>query len=482
MFAERFDALMNIAELSNSQLGRAVSMNGSHIGRLRSGTRPLPKKHDYLAPMCRYLTGHLTKHYQLDALRKLTGIGEDTLANTEHMARYLEQWLLAREEDSSAAVGRLISGFSRLASRPAAIQAAPFDGAGEEVPRKFASYLYGDAGKRRAVEQFFLAILREERPQTLLLFSDERMSWLYEDPSFALRWQELFTRVIMRGNRVRVIHTVSRDFNELLEAVTKWIPIYMTGMIEPYCYPRLRDGVFQRTLFIAPRTAAVASTSVQQNTEGMLNLFLTDRAALDALEKEFERYFALCRPLMRIYTARDAERFRRDIAGLTGAEGDACLSCALPPLFSLPKALMLKLAEKSGLDALPQLWKRCRAEFRRSIKKQRLALTLLDPELALQKPTLLRMPMTELFAPGDFSYAREDYLEHCENLRRMAKAHEGLSLRFRADLDANMLIYVKQDVGVLMAKTDAPAEACITGEKNMTNAFWDYLARRGGFG
>ena len=32
MFAERFDALMNIAEVSNSLLGRDVNMNPSHIG------------------------------------------------------------------------------------------------------------------------------------------------------------------------------------------------------------------------------------------------------------------------------------------------------------------------------------------------------------------------------------------------------------------------------------------------------------------
>lgn len=37
MFVERFDGLMNIAELSNSQLGREISMNPSRIGRLRSG-------------------------------------------------------------------------------------------------------------------------------------------------------------------------------------------------------------------------------------------------------------------------------------------------------------------------------------------------------------------------------------------------------------------------------------------------------------
>ena len=52
MFAERFDALMNIAELSNSQLGREISMDPSRIGRLRSGARPLPKHHEFLPGMC----------------------------------------------------------------------------------------------------------------------------------------------------------------------------------------------------------------------------------------------------------------------------------------------------------------------------------------------------------------------------------------------------------------------------------------------
>ena len=114
MFAERFDALLNIAEVSNSLLGRAVNMNGSHIGRLRTGARPLPKKHEYLASMCLYLAEHIRKEYQRNALQKLTGIGDAALGSAEHTARYLEQWLLEREKDTSAATGRLISGFSRV--------------------------------------------------------------------------------------------------------------------------------------------------------------------------------------------------------------------------------------------------------------------------------------------------------------------------------------------------------------------------------
>ena len=472
MFAERFDALMNIAEVSNSLLGRNVNMNPSYIGRLRSGARPLPKRHEYLADMCRYLMKHIGKDYQINALQKLTGIGSAALAAPETAVSYLERWLLEQERDTLAVTGRLISDFSRLAARRVA---APADAFAGETPQKYAAYLFGNAGKRRAVEQLLTAILQEEKPQTLLLFSDENMAWLYEDAAFSARWAELFTKVLLKGNRVRIIHTVSRDMNEMLEAVSGWIPMYMTGMIEPYCYPRLRDGLFQRTLFIAPNTAAVAASSVRQETEGMLNLFITDRGALDALVAEFARYLALCRPLMRIFTGNDAEPFREVTEGLFAADASAYLCCATPPLFSMPEKLVPALSERSGEEALLSQWKRSRCMFEKNIKKQRLTLVLKDPECALRKPELLRPSVRGWFSGGSISYTREQYLAHIAGLKQMEREYENLKLCFVSGLADNMILYVKENTGVVMTKTDAPGTAFVIDERNLVNAFRDYI-------
>ena len=473
MFAERFDALMNIAELSNSRLGREISMNPSHIGRLRSGARPLPKRHEFLPGMCGYLASHIQKDYQLIALQKLTGITGAAAASQEGMALYLERWLLAQESDTGAAAGRLISGFSRLASSPRPLSAGS---TAEAVPQRYAAYLYGNAGKRKAVEQFFLMILQEKEPQTLLLFSDENMAWLYEDAAFAARLAELFTKVLQRGNRVRVIHTVARSMNDMLEAVTKWVPIYMTGAVEPYCYPRLRDGLFQRTMFIAPNTAAIISTSVQQDTDGMLNLFLTDKAAVGALAAEYARYFALCRPLMRIYTERDIEGLDKARDALVRAEADACLLSAMPPLFAMPERLVQQLAEQSGNEALLAFWRRSLAQFRRNIKKQRLTLMLLDPQLAVLTPELLRPLAVGGEAAAVLSYTKEQYALHIERLRHLEKQYENLCVRFCSDVAGNTVLYIKEGTGVIMAKIDAPMSAFVFNDPSMINAFWDYLA------
>ncbi len=41
------------------------------------------------------------------------------------------------------------------------------------------------------MEQFVLMSLQEQEPQTLLLFFDENMAWLYEDAAFAIGDQNM---------------------------------------------------------------------------------------------------------------------------------------------------------------------------------------------------------------------------------------------------------------------------------------------------
>ena len=74
----------------------------------------------------------------------------------------------------------------------------------------------GIEGKRKGVSDFLSLIIEENQPQTLLLFSDEDMEWLTGDTLFKEKWKELLIQVILKGNRIKIIHTVSRNLYEML--------------------------------------------------------------------------------------------------------------------------------------------------------------------------------------------------------------------------------------------------------------------------
>ncbi|CDZ75437.1 Hypothetical protein ING2D1G_1299 [Peptoniphilus sp. ING2-D1G] len=189
MFSERLDAVMNVAGVSNSMLGRAVSMDGSYISRLRSGARKLPKKHDYVSLMSKYISGKITTDYQMQALLKLTGMSPEVFGNEINRAMYLEEWLLKEPSQSWNFADWMILSFAATSSINTSTHA---QGESDTEVNRLKPYLYGNGGKRKAVEQFFQLILQEDKPQTLLLFPDEDMSWLYENASFSRKWAELF--------------------------------------------------------------------------------------------------------------------------------------------------------------------------------------------------------------------------------------------------------------------------------------------------
>ncbi len=203
------------------------------------------KNKGFLEAMSRFLARQIATESQRSLVCEALGAA-DWPADGEFAAQLLYDWL-SSDEASNASVTYILRRFSSPSGLdPAALCSVPFSG--DRSP-----YYYGPEGKRQAVLRFLAAVNEAPAPQNLLLFSEEAMDWLFEDAVFAKKWASLLIAPLLRGNRVRIIHTVSRNVGEMLEAVSKWIPVYMTNMIEPYYCPKPRDGVFQRTLFLAPK-------------------------------------------------------------------------------------------------------------------------------------------------------------------------------------------------------------------------------------
>lgn len=95
---------------------------------------------------------------------------------------------------------------------------------------------------------------------------------------------------------------------------------------------------------------------------------------------------------MRILTEENAQEILQSFETLA-AEGDSHLLCAVPPIFTLPKTVLRELTANGEHAALPVLWKRSVSLLRRYIKRHRLCLTLLTPELAMLTPDMLRPPL-----------------------------------------------------------------------------------------
>ena len=472
-FAEKLDFLMNITKTSNSALAHAAMLDASYISRLRTGKRLMPKDNDMIQGMAIFLARQFKEDYQkkalLDVLKLINLPGDSNL-----LADEITRWLIQDGESSTQQVGRFLSSLSGMASRSE--QLSQSDDSKPYFPDEAVSVYHGIEGKRRAAEYFLSEVAACEKPQTLLLFSDEETSWMTADPTYARRWAELMVRVLARGNRIKIIHTISRDLDEMLSAISQWMPLYMTGLIEPYFYPKKRDGVFKRTLFIAPETAAVASNSIGDQVNAAANILYRDRAAVSSFAEEFARYLRLCRPLMQIFTARERDACYATLAEFENEEADTLIKTESLSLLTIPETLLGTLHRRAGPDEVLSLHVTRHKKFLEGLLSSRFDEVISLPSVNTVKSGSVKVSMSDTLGGVSVYYTPEEFAIHLEYLIKLLETYENYHVHLidRPTEDGYM-VYIREELGIIVAKTSQPPIVFAMSEGNMTAAFWGFL-------
>ncbi|HWP80735.1 MAG TPA: hypothetical protein VN446_08845 [Candidatus Acidoferrum sp.] len=476
-FCEKLDLLMNVTGTTNSALAQNVKLDASHISRLRRGQRRALRNKSCISAISAFFAGRCNESYRKKAVFDAMELTRD-VKDTGELQSLISSWLSDDRSGGTRKVDNFLAGLTKTPAGDARpLQAKELGASAPEPLPEYAAF-YGNAGKREAVIRFLNAVLAAPKPVTLLLFSGEATDWMTESREFAGRWAALMGAVLSRGNRIVIIHTVSRDLDEMLAAISQWMPLYMSGVIEPYFYPKKRDGIFKRTLFVAPGTAAVVSNSVGRSGERAANLLFGDKAAVAAYEYEFLQYLAMCKPLMKIFTQRDKDACFDMLLEFEREPCDAIIKTESLSLLTMPEGVLADIAARTGIDGGVSADRRhMRAGlFENLLATRRFTEILRLPDLGLVMEGRLPVSLSAMFAGGAARYTPQEYLRHLKHFVRLLETYENFCVRLSPETPGNgYMVYAKEDYGVLVAKTGEPVVVLSMRESGITAAFWDFL-------
>lgn len=299
-----------------------------------------------------------------------------------------------------------------------------------------------------------------------------------EDPAYARRWAELMARVLSRGNRIQIIHTISRDLDEMLSAISQWMPLYMSGSIEPYFYPKKHDGIFKRTLFIAPETAAVIANSVGDQASVAANVLYRDRDAVASFAEEFLQYLRLCRPLMRIFTNRERGECFATLAEFERGRADTLIQTESLSLLTMPEPLLAHILRRSAMDesGYPSIHAARGPCFLANLRSNRFTEVLSLPDVETLKRGEVKVSMSNMLGGEAVYYTPEEFCAHLERILVLLESCENYHVHLTdRPMAARYTVYAREELGVIVAKTSQPPVVLAMSEGNMTAAFWDFL-------
>ncbi|MEA5040271.1 MAG: hypothetical protein VB086_10590 [Clostridiaceae bacterium] len=476
-FGEKLDFLMRITDTTNSALSRHIKLDPSHISRLRRGERGALKDPDCIQAISIYFARHCRAEYQKKALRDVMEISPG-IQDENQFSEIIARWLTGKPADETLTIRSFLTNFASAPLRhPAPAHPTRKYTPAKPGPAKVSVFL-GIEGKRHAVLRFLNLVIGQADPGTLLLFSDEPTDWMTSDRFFAAQWATLMFQSLKKGTRILIIHTVSRDLGEMLHAITQWMPLYMSGRIEPYYYPKKRDGVFKRTLFIAPGVAAIASSSVGSSAAQAANLLFRDPGSIQAYEREFHQYLSLCKPLMRIFSPGDEIAYQETLLAFESQKNNSLIKTESLSLLTMPESVLAGMVSRTKLNRTYIMEQQIHRIdlFEDLLKTHRFSEIIHLPDIDSVLQSRVKASVSIALNGSAVFYKPEEFLLHLEHLVFLLQKHENFHVYLTQTRgDERCMVYSKEGQGVMVAKTSDPPVVLSIHENGLSAAFWDFL-------
>ncbi len=462
-FSETLNALMIAAGISNAQLASALNLDAQHISRIRSGMRRPDMNGRLISNICTFLCSQPMTQKQRAALCELAGADPSSNIEMLHTALYnllhphmdvderiLTDNLLARlDEQQEVISGMNVTGYPHIEG---------------EHPEAVTFYA-GGPGFQTAILRVVREALDDPGVREMVLYSDQPCPLLSGDENFCELLASQIMTLLQRGVRLRVIHDLGQSPSTLLRMFEKWMPLYLTGQVQPYFCRCPKDVRFSVIMLVAGRKAAVSSMCVT-SAMPISQYQYTDNSELVAnMRIQFAALLRSCLPLTKMYLPHQGAVYLDRLAQFERAAGDTDVLVNSLSVYSMPHALFKRILERGNLPAdiaQPLLNYHALAVQRahRNLSLYHVADYIALPPLSDLTEGLVRVPLTGFQPEGQLFYTPEEYAEHLEAMVQLLRKYPRYEVYLLPDQPfAGISVIMRQGVGALINKTISPEVA-----------------------
>lgn len=461
---------MNLTGTSNVLISKKAKLDPSYISRIRNGKRNPIRDVSVIRDMATHFARQCTNSYQIERMETVLGAGYagDSM---EGRTERIESWLFCSDElfDSRGMLSRVQLRSADGKFRARRVRMA--GGGGQQI-------YHGIEGKLLATERLLDEVLRSPVPRCLLLLSDENMDWMQADQNSLHRLNDAIFKLIKAGHTIKAIHRVDRNLGEMLSAISQWMPYYSTGSVKSYYYPLMRDGLFQRTLFVAPGLAAVSSGSVNEAIEQSVTLFASEEKDVRAFEREFAQVLSLCKPLVHAPAQGDRKKYLELIDTFDLVNANTVTKMQSLCLLTMPDSVVESIAARvrSAANWMPALHRKRKDGFLKQLETH--SFHEIIPVLPRQVIDAGQIPLSasNMLSGQLVYYTKDEYIEHLEHCISLVRQHKRFHFTLSADA-AKMpySLYIKEGYGAVMANQDMPPVTLAAFETKITSSLYEYL-------
>lgn len=464
MLRENFNALIEVMGLSVAKLCRCANYDPSAIFRFRWGERQPAEPEQFAAAVASYVSREMDGPAQREVASALLGCAAEDLGDRAAYCRRVQDWLLGSHAPREDSVSRFLTKLDEF-DLNAYIRSVHFDELKVPVAPFQLPTSRSYSGLRQMMDSeldFMKAAVLSRSTEPVFMYSDMPMTEMAQDPEFPKKWMFGMALLLKKGLRLQIIHNIDRNLPEMMLGLESFIPMYMTGQIEPYYFKAPQGGVFLHFLRVSGTAALTGEAVSRHHSEGRYYL-TNNRAEVAYYRRRADALLENAKPLMEIYRADVASRLNAFLLADSRTPGRRRCVLSAPPLYTADPAFLTAVLQRHDVPAPDQERILAHAKSHR----EQAETILRDNEMVLALPRLteeaferypMSLPLSGSFYERDIPYTYQEYLEHIDQTEQFAAVHPRCRLELTADSTfRNLQIVMHEGRWAMVSKEKSPA-------------------------
>ena len=465
-FGERLDRAVILLGLSNRQLSGILNIDVSLISRYRSGIYSPHGNNRLAEKLSDALVSRAEKIGKTPDLAALCGSEAEQLS-----ADTVSSWLydFTPEEDNAAIAQVLLHSLDEFTPHKSLPGTVP------KVPETTdVTLYYGMEGLRSAVIRFLTDAAQEN--EELLLYSDEPMDWMTGDRAYFALWASLMAKCVSSGVRIKIIHNVERVGIEMINAIRGWLPLYISGRIEPFVFRSVRNNRFYHTVFLRSDGACIHGFFPAQGGDSRWYEYITDKKRLDLLEREYNSMLSDASPFLKVFSGADGEGYR---SYCIEQQGTRTFLLSEFPVFTMPEELLTRILDRVQMaeplkGTVLDLYKGMHSRFRDLLRQGAVNLILCPAGAGIEKSRRLNFALDLVNLSID--YTNDEYAQHISAVMDLVKNEKNFHLTLLPESPFQEIQIAMPGDAVSVLRCKEPYTAFVFLNSTLTKSVSDYLS------
>ena len=258
----------------------------------------------------------------------------------------------------------------------------------------------------------------------------------------------------------------------MANAMQVWVPLFMTGNVEPYYCTLNRGSRFTHMLFLRPNHAALSSLHVHGANGNNFYDYIQDPKKLNALYSEFKALLANSEKLVQVFTQDNMNKYYSILEAAMAQTRNSLALLDAPPSVSVPDDVLQTMLDRSQVSEEDRaLILSMRSNTMQNLQNGSITELFELPDVQMVKDGELYLCLGSSLLHGGACYSVSEYRSHVENIIRLCEAYENYSCCILNGSPFPGMRIIQTDVCTVLIRLHKPYTAFLVENPFFTKAF-----------